>query len=511
MEETNKTLIRRAAPAVRIVLFCGAVVLAVYTGIRLRDWWYPASETYRFEWDIENAWRQGSSVYVNAVFLQHDGGPLRWRSFWRSYLDRYDTVMSQRPAGNYLLDYPPARLLIMSLWVWHEAPHAIPYFSRAANMAGPLLWVDTTAELCGAVLAYLIVHLVLRRNGVRQAHWLALLAAMLLWFDPSVLLDRVWPQWDSWVLPFYLGAAYLALNRRWLIAGASGVGMMFKGQVLCTAAIFALWPLFQARWCSAIETVVSMLLGAMICTSPWLVRTPAAAIVLFVLLVGTGVGLRYVRRGWRILTACSAIAVSIFLAGACVGGSFAWWFVPFAYATRHYLMMGVGTPTNLPALLAHRWGLGLKTELFAIVGITITLRTLLVALYAATLVACGFGLARADLRNDRRVLIGLATPWILMFTFMPQMHERYLYWGAAISALAAGVSVGATLLHVALTLLSCVAMANWLTRQNQWPELTRFVQGMFPDCGWAVVLLALIFLYLSIVPTRRNASPIAAA
>ena len=155
-----------------------------------------------------------------------------------------------------------------------------------------------------------------------------------------MLVDRLWPQWDSWVLPFYLLAAFLGLKRRWLLSGLCiGVGMMFKGQVLCTAAVFALWPLFQGRFRGALEVIVGAFLGASLCISPWLIRTPLAGIMLVVILAGGIFGIRYVPRQWRVLLIAASLPVALLLSGISFGGSFAWWWVPFAYSSRHFLVL----------------------------------------------------------------------------------------------------------------------------------------------------------------------------
>jgi hypothetical protein len=491
----------------RGIRFWGIVVVAVLAGIVLRQWLYPASAAYRFPPDVETAWYQGSKVYANAASIQQDKTPPGLLSVWRGYLELYDQERAQAPDGQYDLDYPPGRLLIMSLWVWHEMPGVNPAVSKPADLAQPLLWIDTVAELSGAVLAFRIVQTVLGRAGAANAAWPALLAALLLWFNPAVLLDRITPQWDSWVLPFYLGAALLALKRRWLACGLClGLGMMFKGQILATMAIFVLWPLFQARWRESLYVVAGVFAGAMLCTAPWLVRTLPAAIMLAVLLVLAAKGRRFVEPTWRLVVACAAFAVAVFLAGLLFGGSFAWWFVPFVHGAGRYLGLGIGTPNNLGVLLALRWEWDIQDVVFTIdwLGLAITMRQLLIGLYAVSLAICAAGLARNDLRNDRHTLIALAAPWVCMFAFMPQMHGRYLYWGAAITALAAGVSLGTTLLHLAVSLMACIAMGTWLTRDNQWPELTRLLSGAYPDSGWAVILLALILLYLSVIPSRRH-------
>ena len=50
-----------------------------------------------------------------------------------------------------------------------------------------------------------------------------------------------WPQWDVWILPFYLFAALVALKNRWFWCGCLlALGAMFKGQLLFVVPFFVL-------------------------------------------------------------------------------------------------------------------------------------------------------------------------------------------------------------------------------------------------------------------------------
>ena len=40
-----------------------------------------------------------------------------------------------------------------------------------------------------------------------------------------------------------------------------------------------------------------------------------------------------------------------------------------------------------------------------------------------------------DSVRNSAFLVAISAPWIVMFTVLPQMHERYLVWGAALSAM----------------------------------------------------------------------------
>src|SRR5207253_2134445 len=104
-------------------------------------------------------------------------------------------------------------------------------------------------------------------------------------------------------------------------------------------------------------------------------------------------------------------------------------------------------------------------------------------------------------RRDPRMLVALVTPWLLMFALLPQMHERYLVYAAAVSVLAAGVDLGLTLLHLLVTAIATVMIAQGmlLKKPDFAPAWLRFVNGTHPDVGWLVLLCAAIFLYATFV------------
>jgi hypothetical protein len=57
-----------------------------------------------------------------------------------------------------------------------------------------------------------------------------------------------WPQWDVWIVPFYLLTALAASTKRWFWCGCLlAAGAMLKGQLLFVASFFVLWPLWQKK------------------------------------------------------------------------------------------------------------------------------------------------------------------------------------------------------------------------------------------------------------------------
>ena len=156
---------------------------------------------------------------------------------------------------NYYLDYPPLRLLVMSIWAKQVRAKFPGVEDGTPEYVEPLLSVNLLCELVtaagifcslgwesGGLLARPIrVSCIASRRP--SAAWVCgLLAASVAWLEPSLILDaHAWPQWDVWILPFYLFAAIAALTRRWFWCGCLlAVGGMLKGQLLFVRAVFCL-------------------------------------------------------------------------------------------------------------------------------------------------------------------------------------------------------------------------------------------------------------------------------
>jgi hypothetical protein len=382
-------------------------------------------------------------------------------------------------------------------------------------MAGPLLEVNTAFELAAMAGAFMLARAVLKRANIPRADFIALGPALLLWFNPALLIDaHAWPQWEAWPLPFWLWAGYFAVTRRWLAAGLClGLGAMFKGQIFVTAAFFVLWPLFQWRWRAVLEIAAGILLGTMLLVSPWMLWTTAAKIAFAIAIAITLAVLPRAPRGGRALALCAITGAALLIAGLFLGGTFAWWHVGFEYGARRWGSMNMGPTPNLPATLADDFGWQMLDVVYTFnwnrpaIHFDITMQEALTGAYAIGLALCAYAAARQDTRGDRRLLLAVATPWLVMFAFLPQMHERYLVWGAVFTGLAAAVSVGSTLLHLVVTFIACVPMAlnmpgpaDW-QQNHQWHN---FLSHACDNTAWMTVLLALIFLYLSLAGGVRK-------
>ncbi|MDB5328550.1 MAG: hypothetical protein JWM57_4119 [Phycisphaerales bacterium] len=164
-------------------IFVVVTIMAVGdAGLRLRRAVWDSSRQIRFHGDIAHAFRWAQEVNVRAGQAAGDGHePTLWQLI-RAEGQYYRDLVENTPDGNYLLDYPPFRLLTMALWQRHvhrEYPdlHDWPgpwepgkrrgdlTTDATEEIAWPLLALNTCAEAATAVLAAVLVGLWIWRSG----------------------------------------------------------------------------------------------------------------------------------------------------------------------------------------------------------------------------------------------------------------------------------------------------------------------------------------------------------
>jgi hypothetical protein len=224
-------------------------------------------------------------------------------------------------------------------------------------------------------------------------------------------------------------------------------------------------------------------------------------------------------------------------------GSHAWWDCAFHYASVHWPFMIMGRTSNLPGILqvqygwpqwihataltippiAGHWAMISTLGCWPAVPLNVTSKMLFNSIYTVLLIVSGIGIGLQARRKDRRILVALITPWILFFTFPVQIHERYLLFAAGCSAICIGQSVGMMLLGVVLTGITLAMTLNLmmlygpslnafgqnlaqcfpsLCSPQSGQTLLRYIDGTHPDIGWAVLVIAAVFLYVSLIPGR---------
>jgi hypothetical protein len=505
---------RRASLALLIVaLFLG--------GIQLRRGIGESTRHVRYQHDIVNAFYWGSETMKEARRLSpHEVSANSLTGFLRGYLALYDRVKHKAFEGDYGLDYPPLRLLVMAIWA-REVRNQFPGVDDGhPKLVNPLLKINLLCELLSAVAIFLLVHLCLQRSRATQSSVLhswplrhrasicGLAAASVAWLEPSMILDaHGWPQWDVWILPFYLFAALAALKNRWFLCGCLlAAGAMFKGQLLFVAPFFVLWPLWQKKWNRALRVLAGLTATAALIVSPWLLRTPAAWLA-FSAAAGASSFLFLRRKGrYRSAWIIGTIGFAAFVIGAFAGGSFAWLQVGFLYGSEHYPFLVISSCYNLPSLLS-KLGWSLKDPFCSVnlgsLDFHLTLQWTLRLLYLGALTLCAYGAARQVRDRDSHVLIAITVPWLLMFALLGQMHERYLVWGAVVSAVALGVSIRLSIIHFIISAASTAMIVHVMLIDKKLQATLWAIDLLKHVRGYASVLvLACVAVYLwNTVPT----------
>ena len=467
-----------ASKSARGIVIAFLIATIFVTGIQLRRWIGDTTRHVRYQHDIVNGFYWGSEVLKEARRSSPDERSANsWGGFFHGYFALYDRVKDKAYEEDYALDYPPLRLLVMAIWA-RQVRNAFPGVDDGhPKLVNPLLKINFVCELVSALAIFLLVVECLRRSRPTQSPLLdrlpqqhrasicGLAAASAAWLEPSMILDaHGWPQWDVWILPFYLFAALAALRNRWFWCGCLlALGAMLKGQLLFVAPFFVFWPLWQKKWLPTLRLLAGFVVTIALIVSPWLLRTPAAWIAVAIV---AGISALFVLRyklphgaAWL----AGTIGCAVFVVGAFTEGSFAWLQVGFIYGSEHYPYLFISSCYNLPSLLS-KVGWSLKDSfLSADLGslqLHITLQWTLRLLYLVGLALCARGLARHLRDRDPRVLIAIAAPWLLMFALLGQMHERYLTWGAVVSAVALGVSVRLSIIHFILSAASTAMIVD---------------------------------------------------
>lgn len=502
----------RPDPVAVAAIYVTLVALAmggIWAGIELRRWVWDKTHDARFKGDIRNAFRQGKRA--------QDLG----------YLNVYDTLVEKHGVGGrYGCDYAPLRLGIATTWVgWLERQEpGITKWRNEHALTWPLLRLNLAMELTAAVLMFFVVRLWVRRQGdgegrpseIRAAA-LGAAAAGLLWFNPALIIDaHAWPQWDAWALPFFLGATLAVSLRRYGIAGLLiAVCAMLKGQILLVCPVFLLIALFRRDWRGLVNGPIGFALGTALIASPWLLRDGTALKLALLIAVFGAVLLWSINRtGWRspwLHSAAGAVAIfGVALTAWVFEGSLAWYHVGWSGPTEQYLRMHMGTTANLAALLRDGWGWRVMDPVAATwLPFELPLRTAMIIAYGATLVWCGWFAARAADARRKVFLLAVVSPWVLMFALMPQMHERYLVWGAATSAAFVALGAGPMLVHGFVTAVASLQVLIPLMQSDQelLPAVRLFADGAVPGVGWGLLVVcgALLVMMCRRSPSRARA------
>ena len=501
----------------RRALLALLVIVLLVVGIQLRHWTWAKTRHVRFQHDIVNGFYWGSKTLTEARHLSPDESSAdSWAAFFRGYFGLYDRVKREAYENEYGLDYPPLRLLAMSIWAKQVSSEFPGTDDAHPGHVKPLLNANLVCELASAVAIFLLVRFWLRRATdakmsiflrsfpTKHRGWICgLLAASVAWLEPSMILDaHGWPQWDVWIVPFYLFALLAALKNRWFVCGCLlAAGAMLKGQLLLVVPFFLFWPLWQKRWMRAFRVLVGFAITTAFLASPWLLRNPAAWIAVGIVVSVSLLFLLWDRPRHAGTWIAGLTAIAVFVVGAFDGGSFAWLQVGFLYGSEHYPYLFISSCYNLSSLLANS-GWELKDSFwsadFGSLHFDLTLQWTLRLFYLGGLALCALGAARHVRNRDPRLLIAIVMPWLLMFALLGQMHERYLVWGAVISAVALGANLRLSVLHFIISLASLTMIVHVMLIDKKLDatlEAIEFLNGLRPYASGLVLACVAVCLW----------------
>src|SRR5437588_1303721 len=154
------------------VLAVFLIVTILLSGIALRQWTWQKTKHVRFQHDIVNGFYWGSQTLAEGRELSPNA-PNSWPALFRGYFALYDRVKREAYENDYRLDYPPLRLLVMSIWAKQVRSDFPGVDDGHPKHVKPLLYMNLFCELVSAVAIFLLVRFWLRRTtgGMTARFW----------------------------------------------------------------------------------------------------------------------------------------------------------------------------------------------------------------------------------------------------------------------------------------------------------------------------------------------------
>jgi hypothetical protein len=248
----------------------------------------------------------------------------------------------------------------------------------------------------------------------------------------------------------------------------------------------------------------------------------------------------FLRPQLRLLTLAATAGSSLLLCMVLFHGSDGWFKSTFEYGLDHWPYMTQGPASNVPAVFEERFGWAHEADQIAFtlpaiqrhwpaflinhawwpaVDLEVSAKLLFNSIFIFFLLISALSVGLQARRKDRRMLVALVTPWLLFFLLPVQIHERYLVFAAGAAVCCIGADVGLFFLWLFLSLCSSIMLMNVLFRNSPnriddfgqnlasaFPRIfssesgqtiSQYVAGTHPDMAYGLVVVAMIFLYLS--------------
>jgi len=141
-----------------------------------------------------------------------------------------------------------------------------PLTLRHAN-----IWLQWDAWLIPVLLLAIsaLIDQPLHRTAFRGC-MAGLIAALLLWFNPAVILSGYgWPTWDLWLIPMFLLACLMASLNWWFTAGiVVGIGAMLNGQQALAIPLLMIWSIILLKPLGTLRFAGGVVLAVALITLP---------------------------------------------------------------------------------------------------------------------------------------------------------------------------------------------------------------------------------------------------
>jgi hypothetical protein len=268
---------------------------------------------------------------------------------------------------------------------------------------------------------------------------------------------------------------------------------MLKGQILIVAPALIVWGLLSGGVRQVALAILGLLTIGVLVGSIWLLPTNSAwALVTIFVVLFTLIGPLLSRglRSFWIYYLAALLCVGILVSSWYFGGSWLWLQTSFAGAAENFRTMHIDA-INFAGTLAERWGWQIDDPVFTVGTHIVTMNFFLRGLYILLMLLCGVAAAFQNCRRSPRVLIALIAPWILMYALLPQMHERYLMWGASLAAIGVGLNLELAILFLLTVSIACASILVAIYHGYG----AQFIDRLDPDIGWVVLLVALAYFY----------------
>ena len=302
---------------------------------------------------------------------------------------------------------------------------------------------------------------------------------------------------EAWNWMLYVGIAAILLavvaalprsNWKWHVA---------RGAMVLAAITLALWP-------------VANITGRYVSTAG-LIELDRRQTLLTVLSIAAVIAIIGGRK-WVPTILVGFPAVCAILTIPLLKSSSAWFEIGTVFPTRNWKQLFWCHGANLGSILQAKfqWKYDDLADMSWIPFLSepVPIRHVMVGIFVLLLAFCIGGFVRHRRRHDPRLLLAMAVPLMLAYAFLPQMIERYLIWPAALLSAYAAISIGGLVLCAAVSLLGVALMAGYIlpfVRESpitlQWLP---YIGPIFPDIGWAVIVLAIVMLYMGCTPSGRR-------